>query len=102
MAIPALQRHAGVAGVALELFLRLLQDYTGIDGYGQILGALGVGWRQFPHGYDIPSAGAVAAFIYTFRSNLVSETMWGITRGHQTARYSVHNSRSLNAPRSRC
>ncbi len=64
-------------------YVRLLQDYTGNDGYGQILGALGDGWRQFPHGYDIPSAGAVAAFIYTFRSNLVSETMWGITRGHQ-------------------
>jgi Carboxypeptidase regulatory-like domain/TonB-dependent Receptor Plug Domain len=64
-------------------YVRLLQDYTGNDGYGQILGALGDGWRQFPHGYDIPSAGAVAAFIYTFRPNLISETMWGITRGHQ-------------------
>ena len=61
----------------------LLQDYTGNDGYGQILGALGDGWRQFPHGYDIPSAGAVASLIYTFRPNLVLETMWGITRGHQ-------------------
>ena len=38
-----------------------LQDYTGNDGYGQILGALGDGWRQFPHGYDIPSAGAAAS-----------------------------------------
>ena len=42
-------------------YVRLLQDYTGNDGYGQILGALGDGWRQFPHGYDIPSAGAVAS-----------------------------------------
>ena len=64
-------------------YVRLLQDYTGNDGYGQILGALGDGWRQFPHGYDIPSAGAVASLIYTFRPNLVLETMWGITRGHQ-------------------
>jgi len=64
-------------------YVRLLQDYTGNDGYGQILGALGDGWRQFPHGYDIPSAGAVASLTYTFRSNLVLETMWGITRGHQ-------------------
>jgi hypothetical protein len=64
-------------------YVRLLQDYTGNDGYGQILGALGDGWRQFPHGYDIPSAGAVASLIYTFRPNLVLESMWGITRGHQ-------------------
>jgi hypothetical protein len=64
-------------------YVRLLQDYTGNDGYGQILGALGDGWRQFPHGYDIPSAGAVGALIYTFRSNMILETMWGITRGHQ-------------------
>ncbi len=55
-------------------YVRLLQDYTGNDGYGQILGALGDGWRQFPHGYDIPSASAVAALIHTFRPNLISET----------------------------
>ncbi len=64
-------------------YVRLLQDYTGNDGYGQILGALGDGWRQFPHGYDIPSASAVGALIHTFRPNLISETSWGITRGHQ-------------------
>lgn len=64
-------------------YVRLLQDYTGNDGYGQILGALGDGWRQFPHGYDIPSAGAVGALIYTFKPNMILETMWGITRGHQ-------------------
>ena len=64
-------------------FVRLLQDYTGNDGYGQILGALGDGWRQFPHGYDIPSAGAVGSVVYSFRPNLIVETMWGITRGHQ-------------------
>jgi hypothetical protein len=64
-------------------YVRLLQDYTGNDGYGQILGALGDGWRQFPHGYDIPSAGAVASLIYSFRPNLILESMWGITRGHQ-------------------
>lgn len=67
----------------MNSYVRLLQDYTGNDGYGQILGALGDGWRQFPHGYDIPSAGAVGAFIYTIRPNLISETSWGITRGHQ-------------------
>lgn len=66
-----------------NMYVRLLQDYTGNDGYGQILGALGDGWRQFPHGYDIPSAGAVASLIYTFTPTVVSETMWGITRGHQ-------------------
>ncbi len=65
-------------------YVRLIQEYTGNDGYGQILGALGDGWRQFPHGYDIPSAGIVAALIHTFRPNLVSETSWGINRGHQT------------------
>jgi hypothetical protein len=64
-------------------YVRLLQDYTGNDGYGQILGALGDGWRQFPHGYDIPSAGAVASLIYTLKPTLILETMWGITRGHQ-------------------
>src|SRR5262249_11380291 len=56
---------------------------TGNDGYGQILGALGDGWRQFPHGYDIPSAGAVASFIHTFRPTMVLEVSWGINRGHQ-------------------
>src|SRR5437588_539263 len=65
-------------------YVRLLQDYTGNDGYGQILGAAGDGWRQFPHGYDIPSAGVVAALIHTFTPNLISETSWGINRGHQT------------------
>ena len=64
-------------------YVRLIQDYTGNDGYGQILGALGDGWRQFPHGYDIPSAGAVGSLVYTFRPNLILETMYGITRGHQ-------------------
>ena len=64
-------------------YVRLLQDYTGNDGYGQILGALGDGWRQFPHGYDIPSAGAAGTLIHTFRPNLISETTWGINRGHQ-------------------
>ncbi|HEY3441319.1 MAG TPA: carboxypeptidase regulatory-like domain-containing protein [Paludibaculum sp.] len=64
-------------------YVRLLQDYTGNDGYGQILGALGDGWRQFPHGYDIPSVSAVGSLIYSFRPNLILETMWGITRGHQ-------------------
>ena len=64
-------------------YVRLLQDYTGNDGYGQILGALGDGWRQFPHGYDIPSAGAVGSLIYSFKPNLILESMWGITRGHQ-------------------
>ena len=65
-------------------YVRLLQEYTGNDGYGQILGAAGDGWRQFPHGYDIPSAGIVAALIHTFNPNLISETSWGINRGHQT------------------
>jgi hypothetical protein len=64
-------------------FVRLIQDYQGGDGYGAILGPAGDGWRQFPHGYDIPSAGAVATLIHTFRSNLVSESTFGINRAHQ-------------------
>jgi hypothetical protein len=64
-------------------YVRLIQDYTGNDGYGQILGALGDGWRQFPHGYDIPSAGAVGALIWTIKPTVILETMYGITRGHQ-------------------
>src|SRR5262249_52634363 len=54
-----------------NFFVRLIQDYQGDDIYGGILGPRGGGWRQFPHGYDIPSAGAVATLIHTFRSNLV-------------------------------
>jgi hypothetical protein len=64
-------------------FVRLIQDYQGSDGFGAILGAAGDGWGQFPHGYDIPSAGAVATVIHTFRANLVNEFTWGINRAHQ-------------------
>jgi len=64
-------------------FVRLIQDYQGGDGYGAILGPAGDGWRQFPHGYDIPSAGAVATLIHTFSPNLVSESTYGINRAHQ-------------------
>lgn len=64
-------------------YVRLLQDYFSNAGYGQILGALGNGWRQFPHEYSIPSAGAVGSLIYSFKPNLILETMYGITRGHQ-------------------
>ncbi len=64
-------------------FVRLIQDYQGGDGYGAILGPRGDGWRQFPHGYDIPSAGAVGTLIHTFRSNLVGEFIYGINRAHQ-------------------
>jgi hypothetical protein len=66
-----------------NFFVRLIQDYQGDDSYGGILGPRGDGWRQFPHGYDIPSAGAVATLIHTFRSNLVGEFVWGINRAHQ-------------------
>lgn len=64
-------------------YVRLLQDWTANDRYGAILGPAGGGWRQFPHGYDIASAGAVGTVIHTFRSNLVSESSWGVNRGHQ-------------------
>lgn len=64
-------------------FVRLIQDYQGSDGFGAILGAAGDGWGQFPHGYDIPSAGAVATVIHTLRSNLINEFTWGINRAHQ-------------------
>ncbi len=64
-------------------YVRLLQDYFSNAGYGQILGASGNGWRQFPHEYSIPSAGAVGSLIYAFKPNLILETMYGITRGHQ-------------------
>jgi hypothetical protein len=66
-----------------NFFVRLIQDYQGDDLYGGILGPSGGGWRQFAHGYDIPSAGAVATLIHTFRSNLVGEFVYGINRAHQ-------------------
>jgi hypothetical protein len=66
-----------------NFFVRLIQDYQGDDTYGGILGPRGDGWRQFSHGYDIPSAGAVATLIHTFRSNLVGEFIYGINRAHQ-------------------
>ncbi|MBO0722685.1 MAG: carboxypeptidase regulatory-like domain-containing protein, partial [Blastocatellia bacterium] len=64
-------------------FVRLIQDYQGQDGFGAILGAAGDGWGQFPHGYDIASAGAVGTLIHSFRSNLINEFTWGINRAHQ-------------------
>src|SRR5262249_18357171 len=66
-----------------NFFVRLIQDYQGDDIYGGILGPAGGGWRQFPHGYDIPSAGAVATLIHTFRSNLVGAFVFGINRAPQ-------------------
>ncbi len=65
------------------MFVRLLQDYQDQSGYGAILGALGDGWGQFPHSYHIPSAGAAATYIHTFRSNLINEMTLGINRAHQ-------------------
>lgn len=64
-------------------YVRLLSGYFNNSGYGQILGALGNGWRQFPHKYHIPNASAVGSLIYSFKPNLILETMYGITRGHQ-------------------
>ena len=65
------------------MFVRLLQDYQDQSGYGAILGALGDGWGQFPHSYHIPSAGAAATYVHTFRSNLINEMTLGINRAHQ-------------------
>jgi len=66
-----------------NFYIRLLQDVTENRGYGQILGALGNGWRQFPHNYHIPSAGIASSWIHTFSPTVILETMYGITRGHQ-------------------
>jgi carboxypeptidase family protein len=65
------------------VFARMIQDYQGQDGFGAILGAAGDGWGQFPHGYDIASAGAVGTVIHAFRSDLINEFTWGINRAHQ-------------------
>jgi hypothetical protein len=70
-------------GPKTTAFVRLLQDYQGQDGYGAILGPSGDGWGQFPHGYDIESAGAAMTVIHTFRPNLLNEFTWGINRAHQ-------------------
>ncbi|PYV12195.1 MAG: hypothetical protein DMG07_17595, partial [Acidobacteria bacterium] len=78
-------------------FVRLIQDYTGNDGYGAILGPAGDG----PHGYDIASAGAVATVIHTFRPNLVSESTWGVNRGHQMVMAQDRWPDALAAPRLR-
>jgi hypothetical protein len=66
-----------------NFFVRLIQDYQGGDRYGAILGPSGGGWRQFPHGYDIPSAGAVGTLIHTFNPRTVGEFTYGINRAHQ-------------------
>jgi len=66
-----------------QMFVRLQNDYQNQSGYGAILGAAGDGWGQYPHSYHIPSAGAVATIIHTFRPNLVNEFSWGINRAHQ-------------------
>ena len=66
-----------------NMFVRLLQDYQAQSGYGAILGAGGDGWGQFPHSYFIPSAGAAATYIHTFRSNLINEFTIGQNRAHQ-------------------
>jgi hypothetical protein len=65
------------------MFVRLLQDYQDQSGFGAILGAGGDGWGQFPHSYHIPSAGAAATYVHTFRPNIINELTWGINKAHQ-------------------
>jgi len=65
------------------LYVRLLQDYQAQTGYGAILGAAGDGWGQFPHSYFIPSVGAAATYVHTFKPNLINEMTFGQNRAHQ-------------------
>ena len=65
------------------MFVRLLQDYQDQSGYGAILGAIGDGWGQFPHSYNIPSAGIAMTYVHTFKPNLINEMTAGVNRAHQ-------------------
>jgi hypothetical protein len=65
------------------MFVRLLHEYQAQSGSGATLGALGDNWGQFPHIYKIPSSGAVATYIHSFRPNLFNEASFGINHSHQ-------------------
>ncbi len=66
-----------------QAFVRLLNDYQSERGVGAHFGASGL-WGQLPTDWGIPSAGAVATIIHTFRPNLINELTVGLNRTHQS------------------
>ncbi len=67
----------------LQTYVRLLQDYQAVNGYGGTVNPPGGAWGQFPASYHVQSAGALATLVYTFSPTLINEFSWGITRGLQ-------------------
>ena len=67
----------------INTFVRLIQDYQAVDGYGGTVGPAGGAWGQFPHSYNVTAAGAVGTVIYTVSPTIITETTWGVNRGKQ-------------------
>ncbi len=67
----------------LQTFVRLLQDYQAVNGYGGTVNPPGGTWGQFPASYHVQAAGALATAVYTFSPTLINEFTWGVNRGKQ-------------------
>ncbi|MDR3701849.1 MAG: carboxypeptidase-like regulatory domain-containing protein [Candidatus Sulfopaludibacter sp.] len=67
----------------IQTFVKLLQDYQAVNGYGGTVNPVGGAWGQFPASYHVQAAGAVATMVYTIQPNLINEFSWGINRGKQ-------------------
>jgi hypothetical protein len=67
----------------IQTFVKLLQDYQAVNGYGGTVNPVGGAWGQFPASYHVQAAGAVATMVYTLKPNLINEFSWGINRGLQ-------------------
>lgn len=64
-------------------YVRLLQDYLAVDGYGGTVNPVGGVWGQFPASYHVQAAGAVGTVISTFTPTLINEFTYGLNRGKQ-------------------
>lgn len=64
-------------------YVRLLQDYLAVDGYGGTVNPVGGAWGQFPASYHVQAAGAVGTVISTFTPTLINEFTYGLNRGKQ-------------------
>ena len=64
-------------------YVRLMQDYQAVNGYGGTVNPPGGAWGQFPASYHVQGAGALATMVYTISPTIINEVSWGINRGKQ-------------------
>ena len=64
-------------------YVRLMQDYLAVDGYGGTVNPVGGVWGQFPASYHVQAAGAAGTVISTFTPTLINEFTYGLNRGKQ-------------------